>query len=208
MIPVNFLAHQGRALLLGLATTGLLLVSSGCGGKLTTADSNVALGEVMGKKTAELLGGRGSVVILISEADGVKSPGLAKSIEAVKQALGDKIKVSAVENLQLQPLPGLPLFSPQQFVEVLQKHAAADALISFVMLPKLPSAVAQQLPSPRPKVVSLVGVPFKNLFAQQVVYLAVLPKPEMATVTAKTTQALFDAKFQLVTPETAGALPF
>ena len=191
------------ATLLGLALLGALLAGSGCG-----SSGPAALGEVMGKKTAELIGGHGSVVFLISETDNDKSEGLALTLAAFKKALGKSIKVSAVENLRLRPIPGLPLFSPQNLADVLQKYAAADALVSFVMLPVLTPGEAGRLPAPRPKVVLLVGGPVKNLFARGVVSLAALPKPDAdAGAKSRSAQEWFDARYQLVTPETAPLLP-
>ena len=203
------LVNRRRTALLGIASMIALLVCGGCGSGPIGEDGNGSLGTVMGKKTAELLGGHGTVVLLISEADGDKSEGLSKNIAALKKALGKSVQVSAVENLRLRPMPGLPLFPPQNFAAVLQKYATADALVSFVMLPMLPPAMAGQLPSPRPKVVSLVGVPMKNLFAQSVVFLAVQPKPAPdAGAKSRTAQEWFDARYQLITPETADSLPY
>ena len=126
---------------------------------------------------------------------------------AFKQALGKTVKVSAVENLQLHPLPGLPLFSSQNFSDVLQKYATADAVVSFVMLPMLTPDEVRRMPSPRPKVVAMVGGPLKNLFTQGVVSLAAQPKPDPNTATKPgTAQECFDANFQLVTLDNAGTV--
>ena len=208
MIPADYcFLGRWRALVLGLAALITILSGAGCGSKGSTAGGPAALGEIMGKKTAELMGGHGSVVLLISELDNEKSEGLATTMAAFKKALGKSVTVSAVENLHLRPMPGLPPFSPQSFSEVLQKYATSDALVSFVMLPVLTPENVRQLPSPRPKVVLMVGGPLKNLFAQGVVSLAALPKPAAeAGAQPHTAQEWFDARYQLVTPDTAGML--
>jgi len=210
MILVKYLfISRWRAVPFGLALLMAVFAGGGCGSKDLAADSTAALGEVMGKQTAELLGGHGTVVLLVSEAGNEKSEGLAKTIAAFEQALGKSVNVSAVENLQLRTLPGLPPFSPQKFSEVLQKYATADALVSFVMLPVLTTEEVRQLPAPRPKVVLMAGVPSKTLFVQQVVYLAVLPKPGSdSDAKPRTAQAWFDSRYQLITPETATALAY
>lgn len=209
MIPVNASSlNRWRATLSGMALLLAVLAGGGCGSKQTVADGNAALGEIMGQKTAELLGGHGSVVLLISEPDDTQSAGLEKTIAAYKQGLGKSVQVSAVENLRTRPMPGLPPLSPQQFSDVLQKYPTADALASFVMLPRLTPDEVRQLPSPRPKVVTLAGVPAKNLLTQQVVYLAAVPKPASGTGSQPhTAQEWFDAQYQIVTPQTASLLP-
>lgn len=208
MILVNYcFLGRWRALGIGLAALITILSCDGCGSKGSAAGGPAALGEVMGKKTAELIGGHGSVVLLISEVDNNKSEGLATTMAAFKKALGKSVTVSAVENLRLRPMPGLPLFSPQSFSDVLQKYATADAVVSFVMLPVLTPEDVRRLPSPRPKMVLMVGGPLKNLFAQGVVSLAALPKPATdAGLKPHTAQEWFDARYQLVTPDTAGIL--
>lgn len=197
----------GRLAWLGVVLAVLALAGGGCGSS-SGNDTNAVLGQVMGQQTAALLGGKGSVVILISQPDNEPSTGLDDTIAAFKQGLGKSITVT-VDNLKLQPLPGELLLTPQKFAAALQQHATADALVSFVVLPPLSAGAVQSLPSPRPKVVSMTGVPAKNLFAQGVVYLAVAPKATApgASTSSGSVQSQFDAQYQLVTPATAGSLP-
>ena len=120
-----------------------LAVAAFLAGCAKPAVGNSALGETMGRQTAALLGGKGNVVLLISETGTDRSAGLAETMAAFRKGLGQSVQVSAVENLGVRPMPGMPLLTPQKFSEVLQKYATADALVSWVM--RIPPSTRQIL---------------------------------------------------------------
>jgi hypothetical protein len=96
---------------------------------------------------------------------------------------------------------GMELLPAAKLQDLLQKHATADCLVSFVGVPALTPEQIAQLPSPRPKVVAAVvfNPPSKAMFAGKVLYLAALPK-------SGADQADADGQYQIVTPETADSL--
>jgi len=198
----------GCGLVVGLS----LLAGSGCGQK-GKIDSNryTALGEVMAGKTIELCGGKGTIVLVISESDKDKPTASGQTIAAFRKALGKAVPVAAIESVKtpamimrgIEPLPAA------KFAELLQKYSTADYLVSFVGVPLLTPDQIAQLPTPRPQVVVAVvhNAPARAMFAQKVICLAAIPKVASDVAAANSPQELFDAQYQLITPETAGLLP-
>jgi hypothetical protein len=201
--------------LAALAALGLLL-GTGCGrpGKVEVGPA-AALGEVAASESANLLGNSGQIVILVSETDKDSSTALGIAFKAFTEALKNTgLKVVATETIRLPELvlSGTDPVPADRFLELVSKHAAVDALISFVGVPRLSAAQITQLPPQRPKIVvaAVFNPPSKMLFAQGVVHLAILPR--RATTPAekppRTAREWFEANYQVVTPETAGSLPF
>lgn len=191
-----------------------LLAGSGCGGGKGGVDSDrfSALGTVMAGKTAQLCDGKGKVVLVVSTNDKDQATPYGIAFDAFRKGLGNSIQVTATEAVQtprvlmrgIEPLPA------DKFVELLQKYASADCLVSFVGVPILTPGQIAQLPSPRPRVVVVVthNTPTRAMFAGKVINLAALPKPGADQATSGgSAQEHFDVQYQLVTPENAGVLP-
>lgn len=191
-----------------------LAVGSGCGGEKGKVDVNryTALGEVMAAKTTELCGGKGNLVLVVGDRDNNQPSGYGLAIDAFRKALGKDMQVTATEVVKMptvimrgdEPVPA------EKFAELLQKYSSADCLISFVGAPNLTSRQIVELPSPRPRVVEVVAhnQPTKAMFASKVISLAALPKPgSQNTAAGSSAREIFDASYQIVTPETTEALP-
>jgi hypothetical protein len=192
----------------------LFLIGTGCNRPNDKVETGpfVALGNVMSTQTSHLCNDNGSLVILVAEADANNSASAAgQALDAFRKALPKSMKVLATESLPISPvlISGAEPLPPAKFIELLQKHSAADALVSFVGIPPLTPEQMAQLPSPRPKVVEVIvfGPPTKAMFAQKVVDLAALSRPvsDPAPPGQSSLQELFDSHYQLVTPETAGS---
>lgn len=191
----------------------LCLAGAGCGGDSGKIDSDryTVLGKVMAEKTAQLCNGKGSVVLLVSENDANKDTPYGLACDAFRRALGNSIVVSATEVVPTPKAlgPGSEPLPAAKFSELLQKHATADYLVSFIRVPVLNREQIAQLPSPRPQVVAVIATPLltRAMFTSKVLCLAAVPKPEAPDdVPAGSAQAIFDACYQLVTPETASLL--
>lgn len=197
-----------------LALTLCLFIGNGCGAdKKVKVDSDRynALGEVMAKKTVELCGGKGSLVMLVSVNDYRQPTPYGQAIDAFLKALGSSITVAGTEVLDTPKVmgPGSEPLPSAKFVELLQKYSSADCLVSFVGVPSLSQEQVSQLPSPRPRVVMVVthNVPTKAMFANQVICLAAVAKPEAQDSTPSgSAQEVFDDLYQLVTPNTASSM--
>lgn len=204
-----------RFSLAGIAVLCLgLLVGSGCG---RNSDSKVegsrysALGEVMAAKVNELAGGKpGGVVLVVAASDNDQPTAFGQAAAAFRKALDKSLKAEVeTVNTPAVAFSGSDPLSADKFTALLQKHAGADYLVSFVGVPVLTPAQMDQLPSPRPRVVAVVtfNPPTKAMFARKVVCLAALAKPEaQGDVTGGSAQEMFAACYQLVTPETTRLL--
>lgn len=199
-------------LLLGLL---LLAAGTGCGRQEGKTDDRrfAALGEVMAKATAQLLGGKGTAVLVVPEPDPSQPNPYDATLAAFRPALtAAGVQITGVETVKLPGfvMSGSAPFSAQKFSELMQKDAAADVLVSFIGAPILTADQLAQLPSPHPKVVSVAtyNPPTRDLFAQKIFYLAAVPKPgaDAAAPAPADPQACFDAGYQLVTPENAAVL--
>jgi hypothetical protein len=184
-----------------------LLGGSGCGGEKGQVDSDrfSVLGKVMAEKTIPLCEGKGGVVLIVSESDRDQSRPYGIAAEAFRKGLGSALQVVATEFV---PTPQVvtretELFPAEKFTELLQKHAVADCLVSFIGVPALTPAQIAQLPSPRPQVVVVIArnVPPKVLFDKKVISLAALPKLGAdQPLSGHTARELFEAQYQVVTP--------
>ena len=174
-----------------------------------------SLGSIMAAQTSQLCQSKGNLVLLLSEADSrnLDSAG-GQAADAFRKALPKSMPVVATEVVTVprthfsgsEPLPAA------KFQQLMQKHVDADVLVSFVGVPRLTPQQMAQLPSPRPKVVAvevfMFNRPTQALFAQNVVFLAALPKPGADDgFKPRSAQEWFDARYDLITPETAGMLP-
>jgi hypothetical protein len=157
--------------------------------------------------------GKGGVVLVVSENDKDQATPYGVAFDAFRKGLGKSVPVIATEVLQTPKviMRGVETFPAEKFAELLQKYSSADCLVSFVGVPALTSGQIAQLPSSRPRVVVVVihNTPTKAMFAGKVISLAALPK--IGTDEAppgSSVQEIFDAQYQIITPENTGALPY
>jgi hypothetical protein len=214
------MSSQPIQLLASLTASLLFVLSlSGCG-KSAKVESGpyLALGEVAAKATAGLLEGSGKIVLLVNEDDNNAATAVGKAIAAFRETIkkSSGVQIIATEaikpNLAAPMLSGLEPLPAPKFLELVSKYASADALVSFVGMPRLTAEQIAGLPAQRPKVVAAVtyNPPMKIMFEQRVLYLAIVS--QAAAVSAakplRSSAEWFEANYQLITPETATALPF
>jgi hypothetical protein len=191
-----------------------LAAGSGCGKEKVKVDGNryTVLGEVMAGKTTQLGDGKGTLVLLVAESDNQQPTAYGLAADAFRKALGKGMQVVATEAVKTPSIliKGVDPLTPGKYSELLQKYSSADYLVSFVGVPPLTSAQIALLPSPRPQVIEVIAynAPTKAMFAGKVLSLAAVFKPgDQAAALGGSAQEIFDAEYQLVTPETAGGLP-
>lgn len=208
---LNFTVRGGQFGLVALICC--LLATSGCrdGGGKVNADRFSALGNVMGEKTAALCHGQGSVVLLVSENDYNQATPYGLAFAAFSKALGNTVPVIDLDVVETPKAlgPGSEPLSASKFVGLLQKHARAEYLVSFIRVPALTQEQIAQLPSPRPQVVGVIPNPqlTKLLFTSKVLCLAVVAKPGAQDVAdGSSAQEQFDSHYQLIKPDTTELL--
>ena len=198
---------------MALACLALLAVS-GCG---QHRDAEVgdqryqALGEVMATKLNEMAGGKGRLVLVVAESANNQSAAFGQTVAAFRKALSKSLQISVTETAAMPVLlrPGAEPLPADKLAALLQKYSDTDYLVSFVGVPVLTPAQISQLPSPRPQVVEVVAFdnPTKAMFAGKVLALAAVSKPgTQDAAVGGSVQEIFDAQYQLVTPDTAGLL--
>jgi hypothetical protein len=199
----------------GMIAAGLaFLAGNGCGQHQDTKFENSrysALGEIVAAKVNELGGGKGRLVLVVAERDNNQPTAFGQIVAAFRKTLDKSFQVS-VETVVTSAVAfsGSDPLSVDKFTALLQNNADADYLISFVGVPVLTPVQIDQLPSPRPPVVEVVAYnpPTKAMFAKKVVCLAALNKPAAQGSDATgSSLEIFDACYQLASPETAVSLP-
>lgn len=204
-------SRMAGAFFLTLLTLALL-AGSGCGQK-TKVENNryTALGQIMARKLSELGGNKGTIVLVVAERDNGQTTAFGQTIDVFRGTLDKRVQIIATESVPTPALAmrGIEPLRAEKFAELLQKYSGADYLVSFVGVPILTPAQIERLPSPRPQVVAVVvnNTPSRDLFARKVICLAALPKlAEDLAAGAGSLQEQFNAQYQMVTAETAGAL--
>jgi hypothetical protein len=130
----------------------------------------------------------------------------------LKKQKGMKVKA---ERIQISPMlmmatgGGVP---PEQFFKALEQHTGVGAVVLFFGFPQLRDEEIQKLKKSGVKavVVSSFRSGYKQLMAQQVIHLAIMPRldtSETAKPVAQTVRERFDQDFTIVTPADAAALP-
>lgn len=193
-----------------------LLAGSGCGRPQDAQSKNnpyTALGEIMAVKLNDLAGGKGSVVLVVAQSDNGQPTAIGQAITTFRNTLSKSIRISATETVTARAVlpPGYEPLSPSKFSELLQKYPDTDYLVSFVGVPVLTPSQISQLPARRPQAVEVITfrAPARAMFANKVVCLAAISRqvPDQSAA-GRPAQELFDAQYQIITPENTGALPY
>jgi hypothetical protein len=184
-----------------------------------------AIGEMAAEETARLLGGRGQVVIVTFDPSKVRMPParmVAAVLKAEMKGFNNAIKkhnnltVLATESVEV---PHLGAFYPDsglpadRFFELVEKYRAADAIVSFAGLPLLQEQDFNKLRTTMPKIVAVASFgsgPYQKLLEARVVQVVIVPRPPDSTQPStkpKTLREWFDRYYEVVTAQTAAALP-
>lgn len=178
----------------------------------------IGLGEVAADHAVKLLGGRGEVVMVVLELDQRVA---ATAIQVPPDTFRDRlrkhpqIRITAVETIkpQMQTMfaPGV-LWSADQFLDLVQKHARADLIVTFVGVPPLREEQIAALPKRRPKIfdVSASGLSTRALLEADVIQLAIGPRfrpMEASQPEPKTPREWFERHYAVYTKDDVSGLP-
>lgn len=171
-------------------------------------------GAVGAEQVAKLLNQRGRIVLWVPKAGGAGASFVETTIESFQDGLKNfsELLIVATEEQEWYSTTQQPVAKfADAFVRALERHATADAIVSFVGIPPLRPEDYARLRAPRPKMVSIdvAGMVTKEMFEKGVVQLAILPRhtpPPDTGTRSPTPREWFDAYFMVVTPENTADL--
>jgi len=174
------------------------------------------IGQVVAEQTAKLLKERGEIVVVVMKFDNKHMNALTAPPEAFRAALKSYpgIRIRTTESVSAQPQamigPGTSL-SADQFIALLEKHATADALVSFVGVPLFQPADWDKIPRRRPKVIEAgsYSPQIREFLERQIVQVSIQPrfKSFQETNEPVTPREWFDRYYMVVTAENLSELP-
>lgn len=201
------------------------LTRADCPGCLTTDLSAFqTAGEIAAIETLKLTSNHAKIVVLAYPNDTdtnqpatVSSAPLQTLVAAFQRQ--PSVQTVVVERIGIHeqqlrgPDKGL---SVARYLTLLNKHADADAIVSFVGVPVPLPDEWSLLPARRPKFVAVFTseqVPttarLRRLFAEEVIHVAISPRPvpQPTAVVPKTARQRFEQLFGIVTAANAAVLP-
>lgn len=209
-----------RAKRLSVLLLPLIIAAGGLWLRLTkfaTVDphqqADVRVGEVLAERAAQLLGGRGRIVVLSfhqAENPAVNTQTTA-FLAAVRRTGALTVVATEFVSAGDQSRKGVQRgLDPQRLLAVVQAHPDANAIVSFVGAPPLTEKLRTQWTAQSPKflAVSLVRKELAALLGGQVLQVAIVPRfqyPAPVSENPHTAREWFDQFYQVVT--TAAELP-
>ncbi|MBI3853652.1 MAG: hypothetical protein HY298_25695 [Verrucomicrobia bacterium] len=157
-----------------------------------------ALGEVAGEETTRLLNHQGQVVILARDNRAGVNPVEAAEVKAFSAALRKGgVGVAATERFSVPP--AMAMFSGgaiprDRFLQILQAHPKAAALVLFAEFPMLDKPDLDLLKQSGIKIVLISGNPpgCQDLLEAGVVHLAFVPRTDAPPQTSQPAATLRD----------------
>jgi len=211
---------QTRDILVASLAAGAVAASLhfGIAGRSPKIDLNpyTALGAVTAEETAKLLGNKGQVLVMARDTGADKNPSVEAELKAFRQTLKKHAGLSQVtEKILATPMlmmatgGGVP---PDQLFKALETHANVGALVLFCGMPPLADPELETLKKHGVKtvVVSSFHPGYRLLLEQQVIHLAIVPRPDaprQAPQPPRTLRECFDQDYMIVTPADAARLP-
>ena len=126
------------AVLAIVGSVGWMVISRSDGGSRGNPQPHGYLGTVVGEETVKLLGGKGSVVVVLEVIEGVKNPNNDDQVKGFKAGLakGKGVTLKEVKELK-RDMSNDPRFWPeQQAARLVSMGAGADAVVMFVNFPQ------------------------------------------------------------------------
>ena len=176
-----------------------------------------ALGAGVAEETAKLLGKKGQVVVIAPDTSPNPNPSVEGELDSFQEALKKNgLAVAATVRFKLTPLERMGTGGAvpgDQLFKVLQSHPNVGAVVLFCGFPTLAPQDYDALRQSRVKFVVASGyLPgYRNLLETQVIHLAVVPRFDRDSSSAKKPQTLrewFESEFVVVTPGTTATLPY
>jgi len=171
---------------------------------LTTYD---VLGTVTGEETAQLAADQGVVLVVVRDTGPDKNPSLEAELSALQGALKKHPRIHLrIERVQLPPMSMMATggaLPADQLLKAMQRNPDAQALILFSPFPRLNDSELETVKQAHLKtvVVSSLRPEYASLLDQQVIHLAIVPRPENpapGAIAPRSVRERFDQEFVLV----------
>lgn len=171
------------------------------------------LGAAVAEETAKLLRNQGKVVLILPQRGNYKDPTMALQRSAFAKTLARNkgMSLAATESLETERpgTMGAGGLDPEQFRQLVQRHAGADAFVSLAGFPEFSKDAIQALQGRKFVVVGSAGAQLKSLLLGGVVQVAIMPRlnPSPDKKPPVTAREWFNSAYEVVTSVSAGAMP-
>lgn len=171
------------------------------------------LGTAAAEEVATLLSNQGKVALILPQRGTYKDPVVELQRAAFAKALtrSKGLSLIATESIEMERpgTMGAGGMDPEQFREIVQRHAGADAFVTLAGFPEFPKAALASMTGKKFVVVGSAGPQLKALLTSGTVQVAILPRTRPAADGKKpsTAREWFNFTYEVVTPATAAALP-
>jgi hypothetical protein len=177
-----------------------------------------ALGAGTAEETAKLLGSQGSVVVISPDTSESKNAAVDGQLQSFQDTLqkNKAVAIAATVKFKVTPMERMGTGGAvprDQFLQALQIHPNAGAVVLFCGFPPLDSQDYATLKKSGIKVVVASGYlsAYRKLLESQVIHLAIIPQFETPPAGGKpptTLRGWFDQDFLVVSAANAATLPY
>ncbi len=176
-----------------------------------------ALGAGVAEETTKLLGNKGSVVVMGHDTSEFQNAAIDGQLSSFQKTLAKSgLTIAATIKFKLTPMERMATggAAPRdQFLQVLQSHPNAGAVVLFCGFPPLAGQDYSTLKQSGIKVVvaSGYGPGYRRLLESQVIHLAIVPQFDRPATTGKpppTLRGWFEQEYLVITPANIATLPY
>ena len=177
-----------------------------------------ALGAGTAEETAKLLGAKGAVVVISPDTSQFKNAAVEGQLQSFVATLqkNQALSIAATVNFKLTPMERMGTGGAvprDQFLQALQSHPNAGAVVLFCAFPSLAEQDYAALKQSGVKVVvaSCYAPVYRKLLEAQVIHLAIAPKldrPATNGTRPSTLRGWFEQEFQVITSANVATLRY
>lgn len=171
------------------------------------------LGTAAAEETAKVLGNQGKVALILPKRGSYQDPMVELQRAAFAKALARTkgVSVLATESIEMERpgTMGAGGLDPEQFRQIIQRHAGVDAFVSLAGFPEFPKQELGSLGGKKFVVVGTPGPHLKAMLLGGIVQAAIVPRTRPAPDGKKpgTAREWFNFTYEVITPVNASTLP-
>ena len=193
---------------MGLLGVAGALVFRSCQGPKIDLDPYLALASVAAEEAAGMIGGKGSLVLVVPDTGADRDLVQDAQVNAFRKALKARggVHVSAVELVQLNPFQSMQTggaIPSDQYLALRKKHATASGLVLFIAFPPLSDEELESLgkSSTKVMVISAELPGYRGLIKSGAIDLALVPRrtpAESSETKASSVREAFDRENEIL----------